>query len=407
MTGIAQIADGNIRELMKELYRRSAKKLYRFGVRMLGNGGLAEERVQESFGRVWRSAGCFDARRGRVGAFLFVISRSAAAGIRNRPSSRSLVPAGDFQLPPLPDGADQILDSLMLREALDKISSHHAEVLRLAPEEHLTQSQIAQRLPATAGKSRRHLTSCPPCQGAEAGFGPLGLMLQHLPPALEPPPDLEARTIAGVLPAAAEDRAGTHVHQIPGAAPAAADTGSPTQAIQIPLVSAEPEAEDGPGGATAKIIRFPRWRGSVLFALAGALAAAIIAAVVVLPAPGGGPAEAAVVIPLRSPTGGPAAGVALARHRPGGWSIELTVKDLPALAPGQFYECWHAGPGDRPGHRELITAGTFTVGRDGGGSFTMWSAANPHQFRTMQITAESPSGGGQHGQAILTGQARL
>ena len=269
---------------MKELYRRSAEKLYRFGVRMLGNGGLAE-RVQESFGRAWRPAGCFDARRGRVGAFLFVISRSAAAGIRNRASSRSPVPAGEFELPPLPDGADQILDSLMLREALDKLSSPHAEVLRPAPEEHLTQSQIAQRLPATAGKPRRHLTSSPPCQVAEAGFGPLGLMLQHLPPALEPPPDLEARTIAGVLPAAAEDRAGTHVHQIPGAAPAAADTGSPTQAFQIPLVSPEPEAQDRPGGATAKIIRFPRWRGSVLFALAGALAAAIIAAVVVLPAP--------------------------------------------------------------------------------------------------------------------------
>lgn len=354
---------------MKELYRRCAKRLYRFGVRMLGNGGLAEERVQESFGRAWRSVRCFDARRGRVSAFLFVISRSAAAGIRTRASSRSLVPAGDFELPPLPDGADQILDSLMLREALDKLSS--------------------------------------PSQVAEAGFGPLGLRLQHLPPALEPPLDLEARTIAGVLPATAEDRAGTHGHQIPGAAPAAADTGSPTQAFQIPLVSPEPEAQDRPGGATAKIIRFPRWRGSVLFALAGALAAAIIAAVVVLPAPGGGPAEAAVVIPLHSPTGGPAAGVALARHKPGGWSIELTVKDLPALAPGQFYECWHAGPGDRPGHRELITAGTFTVGRDGGGSFTMWSAANPHQFRTMQITAESPSGGGHHGQAILTGQARL
>ena len=46
MTGIAQIADGNIRELMKELYRRSGKKLYRFGVRMLGNRGLAEERVR-------------------------------------------------------------------------------------------------------------------------------------------------------------------------------------------------------------------------------------------------------------------------------------------------------------------------------------------------------------------------
>ena len=102
---------------MRELYRRYAKNLYRFGLQMLGDGGLAEEMVQESFQRLWRSAGRFDARRGSVGAFLFVIARSAAADIRKRPSSRLLLPVEDFQLPPLPDSTDQILDSLILREA--------------------------------------------------------------------------------------------------------------------------------------------------------------------------------------------------------------------------------------------------------------------------------------------------
>ncbi len=84
---------------MRELYRRYAKNLYRFGLHMLGDGGLAEEMVQESFQRLWRSAGRFDARRGSVGAFLFVIARSAAADIRKRPSSRLLLPVEDFQLP--------------------------------------------------------------------------------------------------------------------------------------------------------------------------------------------------------------------------------------------------------------------------------------------------------------------
>ena len=61
-------------------------------------------------------------RPGSVGAFLFVIARSAAADIRKRPSSRQLLPVDDFQLPPLPDSTDQILDSLILREALDKLT---------------------------------------------------------------------------------------------------------------------------------------------------------------------------------------------------------------------------------------------------------------------------------------------
>ena len=153
---VDQIASGNIQEPMGELYRRYAKNLYRFGFQMLGDEGLAEDMVQETFQRLWRSAGRFDPDRGSVGAYMFVIARSAAADIRKRPSSRPLLPVEDFQLPPLPDSTDQILDSLMLREALDKLSSTHAKVLRLALEEGLTQTEIAERLDLAIGtvKSR-------------------------------------------------------------------------------------------------------------------------------------------------------------------------------------------------------------------------------------------------------------
>jgi len=148
---IAQIADGNIEEPIKELCRRYEKNLYRFGVHMLGDAGLAEEMVQESFRRLWRSARRYDARRGSPGAFLVVIARSAAADIRKRRSSRALLPAEDFPLPKLPDSVDRVLDSLMVREALGKLSSPHAEVLRLALEEDLTQSEVAQRLEIPLG----------------------------------------------------------------------------------------------------------------------------------------------------------------------------------------------------------------------------------------------------------------
>ena len=73
---------------------------------------------------------------------------------------------------------------------------------------------------AEAGEFQRHLTGCPYCQAAVAEFGQLGQMLQHLPPAAEPPAGLEARTLAGVI--AAEGRG---------------------------------------GGGMAKVIPFPRWPG--------------------------------------------------------------------------------------------------------------------------------------------------
>ena len=143
---VAQIAAGDVEAPVAELYRRYGKRLYRFGVQALGDNGLAEEMVQESFVKLWRSAERFDAERGSVGAFLFVIARSTAADIRKRPSSRPLVPVEETQVPAQPDSVDQILDSLIVREAFETLGPGHAQVLQLAQEEGLTQSQIAARL---------------------------------------------------------------------------------------------------------------------------------------------------------------------------------------------------------------------------------------------------------------------
>ena len=148
---LAEIAAGNIEEPVSELYCRYAKALFRFGMQVLGDQGLAEEMVQESFVRLWRSAGRFDPARGSVGAYLTVIARSAAADIRKRPSSRPLLAVEEVALPPVWDNVDQILDSLIVQEALDKLSFAHAQVLRLAQDEGLTQPQIAERLGVPLG----------------------------------------------------------------------------------------------------------------------------------------------------------------------------------------------------------------------------------------------------------------
>ena len=145
------MAAGDVGAPVAELYRRYGRRLYRFGMQVLGNQGLAEEMVQESFVRLWRTAGRFDAVRGSVGAYLFVIARSTAADIRKRPSSRPLLSVEEAHVPPLSDNVDQILDGLIVREALDTLSPAHAEVLQLAQEEGLTQSQIAERLGVPLG----------------------------------------------------------------------------------------------------------------------------------------------------------------------------------------------------------------------------------------------------------------
>jgi RNA polymerase sigma-70 factor, ECF subfamily len=116
------------------------------GVQHLSDQGLAEEMVQETFVRLWRTAGRFDAGKSSVGTYLYVIARSVAADIRKRPSSRPLKSVEDVNVPPIPDSVDQILDSVIVREVFDTLGPAHTEVIRLPHKEGLTQQQIADRL---------------------------------------------------------------------------------------------------------------------------------------------------------------------------------------------------------------------------------------------------------------------
>jgi len=137
---VAQIAAGDVAAPVTELYRRYGKRLYRFGLQLLGDSAMAAEMVQECFVRLCRDAGRFDVGQGSVGGYLFEIARGSI------PDGAS----GPRELPPEAGDADQIIDSLIVYEALDTLSPAHSEVLRLA-RDGLTQSQIAARLGLPTG----------------------------------------------------------------------------------------------------------------------------------------------------------------------------------------------------------------------------------------------------------------
>ena len=148
---VARIAAGDAGAPVAELYGRYGRQLYRFGVNHLGNEGLAEEMVQETFVRLWRTAGRFDVGKASVGTYLYVLARSAAADIYKRPSSRPLIPAAELGETAMADSVEQIIDAMVIREALESLKADQAEVIRLAQEEGLTQSQIAERLNVPLG----------------------------------------------------------------------------------------------------------------------------------------------------------------------------------------------------------------------------------------------------------------
>ena len=152
---IAQIAARNDDDAARRLYRKYRMELFRFGVHVLHDQGLAEEMVQETFIRFCRRAGSYDASRGPVRGWLFTMARSAAIDIARRPSSRPFLPVEDFQLPPQYDSVDEALTVFTVDQALDKLPSIYAEVMRLV-RDGFTQSEIAGRLGIPVGtvKSR-------------------------------------------------------------------------------------------------------------------------------------------------------------------------------------------------------------------------------------------------------------
>jgi RNA polymerase sigma-70 factor, ECF subfamily len=154
---LGRVAAGDHGAPLQWLYRRYEGRLYGYGLRRLGDPGLAEELVQETFLRLWQSSKRFDPERGTVRAFLFTIARRVAADLWRRPSSRTLGPElGDAGA--VEGAADQVLLAVTVRDAMMSLSPAHREVLELVYDEDLKLAQIAARLDVPLGtvKTRAH-----------------------------------------------------------------------------------------------------------------------------------------------------------------------------------------------------------------------------------------------------------
>jgi RNA polymerase sigma-70 factor (ECF subfamily) len=156
---VLAIGQGDRDRALPELYRRYERRLYGLGLRLLGDRGLAEELVQETFVRLWRTANRFDPARGTASAFIFAIARRLAIDLWRRPSSRPLEPEPEADAAGMPDSEfDQVLLQVAVRDALDSLSDAHRQVLELSYHADMTQTEIARRLGISLGtvKSRSY-----------------------------------------------------------------------------------------------------------------------------------------------------------------------------------------------------------------------------------------------------------
>ena len=112
-------------------YRTYGAGLHAIARRMLDDLGLAEEAVQETFVRAWRSAHTFDAGAGSQRGWLYAICRNTSVDLyRHRRIRPAVVRApADHQERVAVDELDRAMRGWILEEALRRLAPEHREVL--------------------------------------------------------------------------------------------------------------------------------------------------------------------------------------------------------------------------------------------------------------------------------------
>lgn len=117
---------------MRLAYDRHRQELLGFACDALADRQLAEDVVQETFVRAWRSAASFDHRRASLRTWLFAIARNVVTDARRHRAARPPLAAAaepeERQRDPR-DPFDQLLTRIELDEALRRLSAEHRQVV--------------------------------------------------------------------------------------------------------------------------------------------------------------------------------------------------------------------------------------------------------------------------------------
>jgi len=150
------IGDGDIRAF-DEFYGRHSHVAYGLAFRVLGDGRLAEDAVQEAFLNVWRTASRFDTGRGSASAWLFtIVHRRAVDAVRARERHAYSQVDEESVEGAEPELRDLDFSPRAVRAQLALLPRRDRELLVWAHYEGLSQSEIAERagLPLGTVKSR-------------------------------------------------------------------------------------------------------------------------------------------------------------------------------------------------------------------------------------------------------------
>jgi RNA polymerase sigma-70 factor (ECF subfamily) len=144
------------------LYKRFASRIFGLGIVMLGNDAAAQDLVQDTFVKVWRSAERFDESRGRLDTWILLSARSLAIdALRRRVlDARTLpriAPASEASTERGPEELAETGDlAARAREAMARLSGGQRAALELAYFGGKSSSEVAELegIPVGTAKTR-------------------------------------------------------------------------------------------------------------------------------------------------------------------------------------------------------------------------------------------------------------
>jgi len=114
---------------VRAAYRAYGAELFGFASRSLGDHGLAEEAVQETFLRAWRAADRYDPAIAPLRTWLYSIMRNVVIDLSRARASRPAVAEGGAAIQAGADEFDSALVSWQVEEGLRRLGEDHRRVL--------------------------------------------------------------------------------------------------------------------------------------------------------------------------------------------------------------------------------------------------------------------------------------